>query len=127
VTASSRTEGVETVLRQMDDTLEQWLKWASREGRHAQTAVEKTAHEAFVRGAAALRRQVDDLQVGLKKLSAGLEQVEHTPETHAPSRRAPSKRVRKARPASTKKAGATTRKSPAVTRKPRARKLKKAA
>jgi hypothetical protein len=118
---------VETVLRQMDATLEQWLKWATREGRHAQTAVEKTAHEAFVRGAAALRRQVDDLQVGLKKLSAGLEQVEHAQQPDGSRATAGSRRVRKARPAATKKARAVTRKPRAATRKPRARKLRKAA
>lgn len=127
MTGPNRTEGVETVLRQMDATIEQWLKWANRERGHAQTAVEKTAHEAFVRGAGALRRQVDDLQVGLKKLSAGLEQVEQDHAQDSSSRSTTPKTVRKPRRAASPKVRSVTRKSRAVTRKPRARKLKKAA
>lgn len=43
-------------MRKADATLDQW----------------------FRRGAGALRQQVDDLQVGLKKLSANLEQLERS-------------------------------------------------
>jgi hypothetical protein len=47
-------DGVEAVLRQADATVEQW----------------------FRRSAGALRRQVNSLEAGLKKLGEGLEQLE---------------------------------------------------
>jgi hypothetical protein len=119
VTGSKGTEGLEPVLRQMDATLDEWLKWARRERRHAQTAVEKTAHKAFVRGAGALRRQIDDLQAGLKKVSTGLERVERGQQPGPSGRTAGPQKVRKPRPATSRKARTTTRKP--------ARKLKKAA
>jgi len=70
-------------VRKADETVEEWLR----------------------RGAGALRQQVDGLQVGLKKLSAGLEQLQR-------ERKATASKPRRA----------------AVARKPvRARKPKKAA
>lgn len=85
---ANRTDRVEAVLRRADATLESWFRRAKK------------------RGAGALRHQVDNLQAGLKKLSAELGQLEGEPGA------APSKR----------------RKRPTVARKPSApRKQKKAA
>jgi hypothetical protein len=49
---------MEAMLRQADASLEKWFRGAKQ------------------RGAGIVRHRVDDLQEGLKKLSAGLEQVE---------------------------------------------------
>jgi hypothetical protein len=49
---------MEAMLRQADASLEKWFRGAK------------------TRGAGILRQRVDDLQAGLKKLSAGLHQVE---------------------------------------------------
>jgi hypothetical protein len=49
-----KKDGVEAVLRKADATLDQW----------------------FRRGAGALRQQIDELQDGLEKLSANLQQLE---------------------------------------------------
>ena len=49
---------MEAMLRQADASLEKWFRGAK------------------ARGAGILRQRVDDLQAGLKKLSAGLEQHE---------------------------------------------------
>ena len=76
-------------MRKADETLEEWIR----------------------RGARVLRNQVDGLQVGLRKLGTGLEQLEqeHTPAEAKPAARTPRRRT-------------------AATRKPaRSRKSKKAA
>ncbi len=57
VPRSSRDQ-MEAMLRQADASLEKWFRGAKQ------------------RGAGILRHKVDDLQAGLKKLSAGLSQVE---------------------------------------------------
>jgi hypothetical protein len=69
VSRTNRADRVEAVLRHADATLERWFRRAKK------------------RGAGALRHQVDNLQAGLKKLSAGLERVEGDPKP-APSKRA---------------------------------------
>jgi hypothetical protein len=79
VSGANRAERVESVLRQADATLEDWFRRAKK------------------RSAGVLRRQVDSLQVGLKKLSAGLGQMEHGPTisaapTAAPAKTTPGKR-----------------------------------
>ncbi|MDQ6712374.1 MAG: hypothetical protein M3Z28_04175, partial [Candidatus Dormibacteraeota bacterium] len=55
---SHRADQIEGLLRQADSSLEKWLRTAKK------------------RGAGMLRQGADDVQVGLKKLSARLEQVE---------------------------------------------------
>ena len=66
---ANRSDRVEAVLRHADATFERWFRRAKK------------------RSAGALRHQVDNLQAGLKKLSAGLEQVEQGPKV-APAKRA---------------------------------------
>jgi hypothetical protein len=93
---------MEAMLREADASLEKWFRGAK------------------TRGAGILRKRVDDLQAGLKKLSTGLEQLE---------------RVRAVAPAPAEKADRTPkvtiakrRARPTVARKPSvARKRKKAA
>lgn len=80
--ARTKKDGVEAVLRQADRTLDQW----------------------FRRGAGALRQQVDDLQVGLKKLSTNLEQLEKRRKSAAAGTRTRSATTRKAAPRRQKKA-----------------------
>jgi hypothetical protein len=60
-------DGVEAVLRQADATVEQW----------------------FRRSAGALRRQVNGLETGLKKLAEGLEQLERSRQAAPRKRRGP--------------------------------------
>ena len=59
VSGANRADRVESVLRQADATFEDWFRRATK------------------RSAGVARRQVDNLQAGLKKLSAGLGQLEH--------------------------------------------------
>jgi hypothetical protein len=91
---------MEAMLRQADASLEKWFRGAKQ------------------RGAGILRHRVDDLQAGLRKLSAGLEQVQRKRGAAPREQPEPSDEVtpRKRRP------------RPAVGRKPAAsRKRKKAA
>jgi hypothetical protein len=73
VSGTNRADRVESVLRQADATFEDWFRRAKK------------------RSAGVVRRQVDNLQVGLKKLSAGLGQVEHGPTITAAPKAAPGK------------------------------------
>ena len=88
---------MEAMLRQADASLEKWFLGAKK------------------RGAGILRHRVDDLQAGLKKLSAGLQQLEGeraVTESDQPNRAQkaiPSKR--RARPAAARK--------PSASRKPK--------
>ena len=82
--ARTKKDSVEAVLRKADATVDQW----------------------FRRGAGALRQQVDELQVGLKKLSANLEQLEKRRKSAAAST--------KARPATTRKTSRTRRQKKAA-------------
>ncbi|HVH64895.1 MAG TPA: hypothetical protein VM674_02580 [Candidatus Acidoferrum sp.] len=71
--ARKKNDSVEAVLRKADRTLDQW----------------------FRRGAGALRQQVDELQVGLRKLSSNLEQLEKRRKSAAASAKARSAAIRK--------------------------------
>jgi hypothetical protein len=84
VSRSKRADRLESAFRRADATLEAW----------------------FRRGAGAVRRRIDGLQGGLKRLSRGLEQVEKDPKPVSETRRErPSSNRRKAtRPRKTKKA-----------------------
>jgi hypothetical protein len=77
---SRETDGVEAVVRKADETLEDWLR----------------------RGARVLRQQVSGLQVGLTRVSTGLEQLE-----------------RERKPVTTKARRATVGRKPARSRKPK--------
>lgn len=81
---SSRADRVEAALRGADAMLESW----------------------FRRGAGFVRKPVDGLRAGLKRLSSGLEQVEKEPGPATKTRRARPKASRRAatRPRKTKKA-----------------------
>jgi hypothetical protein len=92
VSRSQRADQMEALLRQADASLEKWLLGAK------------------TRGAGILRHRVDDLQAGLKKLSAGLQQLEGeraVTKSDQPDRAqkvTPSKR--RARPAAARKPSA---------------------
>lgn len=83
---------MEAMLRQADASLEKWFRGAKQ------------------RGAGILRHRVDDLQAGLKKLSAGLEQLEReralTPSEPAEPKHEATPRKRRARPVTARKASA---------------------
>jgi hypothetical protein len=91
---------MEALLRQADASLEKWLRAAK------------------TRGAGILRQRVDDLQIGLKKLSAGLEQVEQK-RTVMPSEQPDGEqklppRKRRARPATARKVAAPRKRKKAA-------------
>jgi hypothetical protein len=69
VSRKQRADDMEAVLRRADATLETWFRRSKKWG------------------AGALRQRLDDLQGGLKTLSARLEQVEQAPKV-APAKRA---------------------------------------
>jgi len=100
VTRSRRTDRIEAMLRDADASLEKWFRSAKKGS------------------AGILRRRVDDLQAGLKKLSVGLEQLQRD-RTVKPS----------AQPEGDLKVAPRKRRTrPAIARKPSAaRKHKKAA
>jgi hypothetical protein len=108
VTQAKRADGLEAVLREADATIETWFLRSKRWG------------------AAALRQRLDDLQGGLKRLSARLERVDVesriVPASVAPAKATPDK-------AATIKVGpAKRRPTPRSVRKPASpRKRKKAA
>jgi hypothetical protein len=78
--------------------------------RDADAALEKWFRGAKMRSAGVLRHRVDDLQAGLKKLSAGLEHVEKeraaTPSVEAEADHKATPRKRRARPAIARKPSA---------------------
>jgi len=90
---------MEAMLRQADASLEKWFRGAKK------------------RGAGILRHRVDDLQAGLRKLSAGLEQLERERKVTQSEQPAPEKKITPSK----------RRARPAIARKPAARKHKKAA
>jgi hypothetical protein len=99
VSGANRADRVEAVLRQADATLEKWFRRAKKQS---------------VRLA---RHQADNLQAGLKKLSARLAQLEREPNAITLAKAAPSRTV-----------PAKRRPRPAIARKPSSpRKPKKAA
>jgi hypothetical protein len=78
--------------------------------RDADAAFEKWFRGAKKRSAGVLRHRVDDLQAGLKKLSAGLEHVEKeravTPTVEPEAEHKAASRKRRARPAIARKPSA---------------------
>jgi hypothetical protein len=97
--------------RKSQDSVEAMLRQADAAMKQLDHAARAKAQQAVISGAGALRRQVEDLQVGLKKLSAGLARLEqrHTTRSTRPRpRRAavarPATRARRRRPVSHKKA-----------------------
>jgi hypothetical protein len=85
-------DGVEAALKRADATLDDWYRQSRMTTQQAAVVFARFLDRAKREGAGALRQQVDGLQVGLKKLSAGLEQME-----------------RSARPARRKRSVASTR------------------
>jgi hypothetical protein len=100
VSNSRRADQMEAMLRQADATLEQWFRGAKK------------------RGAGILRQRVDDLQAGLKKLSAGLEQLEHkrtvTPSEPPAEEKQVTPKKRRARPAIARKPSAQRKRKKAA-------------
>jgi hypothetical protein len=68
VSRTKRSDRVEVVLRHADAALEKWFRRARKQS------------------AGVLRHRVDDLQAGLKKLSAGLEQLERDHKVTLPTK-----------------------------------------
>jgi outer membrane murein-binding lipoprotein Lpp len=97
---------MESALQRADATLEDWFRQSRVTTRQAAIVFARFLSRAKRQGAGALRHQLDDLQTGLKKLSAGLEQLERDGKAMQPTRRAASTSRRPAgrRPARTKKA-----------------------
>jgi len=94
VSRARAADRVEVVLRRADVALEKWFRRARKQS------------------AGVLRHRVDDLQAGLKKLSAGLEQLERDHKVTLPTKQTqpepaavPSKR--RPRPATARKAAAS--------------------
>jgi hypothetical protein len=85
---AKRVDRMEMTLRQADAALEKWFRLARK------------------RSAGALRHQVDSLQAGLKKLSAGLEQVEREPKAATRRRATRPSIARKPAPARKRKKAA---------------------
>ena len=92
VPRSQYADRIEAMLRQADANLEKWFRRAKK------------------RSAGILRHRVDDLQVGLKKVSAGLEQAEReravTPSEQPEREQKVTPSKRRARPAAARKPSA---------------------
>ncbi|MEO6796376.1 MAG: hypothetical protein ABI401_15975 [Candidatus Dormibacter sp.] len=107
-----RRDAGQALLEQAGADLARFLKQSTRIRRQVGKVARSTAQQAVVKGAGTLRRQADDLQAGLKKLSARLATLEHgnaaSPKAPAPRAAAPRKRsaptARTRRPARPKKA-----------------------
>ncbi len=74
---SRRDDQVEIVLKRADAKLEEWLRRSQKATRKASVGFSAFLHRAKRQSVGALRHQVDDLQMGLKKLSTRLDRVEH--------------------------------------------------
>jgi hypothetical protein len=112
VSPSRRPDRVEAALRHADATLEDWFRRGRKTTRKASVDLARFLLRSKRQSAGVLRHRVDRLQVGLKQLSAGLQQLERD------GKAAPKKR--RARPA-------VTRKSASSSTAASARKQKKAA
>jgi hypothetical protein len=101
----TRSDRLETVLQRADANLEDWFRQSQVTTRQAAVVFARFLARAKRQGAGALRRQLDDLQTGLKKLSAGLEQLERDGKTGVAKRRtaSPSRRPAARRPARARK------------------------
>ena len=127
---SRRDDQVEIVLKRADAKLEEWFRRSQKATRKASVGFSAFLHRAKRQSVGALRHQVDDLQMGLKKLSTRLDRVEHEA-TAAPKKHtiqiarveheataAPKKRRARpapaARAASSRKAAATRKRKKAA-------------
>jgi hypothetical protein len=114
VSRSKRSEGLEAALRRADATLEDWFRTSRVTTRQASIVFARFLGRATKRGAGALRRQVDDLQVGLKKLSTGLQEVERTGPVASPKAAASRKPARSRKPVAASKPAASRKRKKAA-------------
>jgi hypothetical protein len=101
VSPARRPDRVEAALRHADATLEDWFRQGRKTTRKASVDLVRLLRRSKRRSAGVLRHRIDDLQVGLKRLSGGLEQLERD------GKAAPKKR--RARPAAAGKSAASSR------------------
>ena len=110
VNSRTRRDSGQDILKQAGVHLERFLKRSEKTRRQVEKAVRTTAQQALVKGAGTLRRQADDLQAGLKKLSGRLARLER--------RRKATTGTRASRPATAPKQAVTK----ARARRPRPKK-----
>src|SRR5437879_8859726 len=93
------------ILEQAGVQIDRFRKRSEKTRRQVEKVVRTTAQQALVRGARTLRRQADDLQAGLKKLSSKLARLEQgrkptrraTGSAKAPARKRPAASARRPR------------------------------
>jgi hypothetical protein len=88
VSPARRADRVEAALRHADATLEDWFRQSRKTTRAASVVLVRLLRRSKRQSAGVLRHKVDDLQVGLKRLSAGLEQLERDGKAAPKKRRA---------------------------------------
>lgn len=76
VNSRTHRDSGQDILKQAGVHLERFLKRSEKTRRQVEKAVRTTAQQALVKGAGTLRRQADDLQARLKKLSGRLARLE---------------------------------------------------
>ena len=108
---SRRDDQVEIVLKHADAKLEEWFRRSQKATRKASVGFSAFLHRAKRQSVGALRHQVDDLQMGLKKLSTRLDRVEH--EATPPKKRR-ARPVAAPRAASSLKAASTRKRKKAA-------------
>jgi hypothetical protein len=101
VSPARRPDRVEAALRHADATLEDWFRRGRKTTRKASVDLARFLVRSTRQSAGVLRHRVDRLQVGLKRLSAGLELLERD------GNAAPTKR--RARPAVARKSASTSK------------------
>ena len=112
VKSPTHNDSGQDILKQATVHVERFLKRSAKTRRQVEKAVRTTAQQALIKGAGTIRRQADDLQAGLKKLSGRLARLERgrkaTSATRgsrqATARKRPVARARTRRPARQKKA-----------------------
>jgi len=112
VTRAKRADRLESALRHADKTLEAWFRQSKKTSRQASVDFARFLRRAKRQSAVAFRHQVDDLQSGLKKLSAGLQQLERGGKAGPAKRRARPAIARKT--ASSSKAASPRKKKKAA-------------
>ena len=100
VSPARRPDRVEAALRHADATLEDWFRQGRKTTRKASVDLVRLLRRSKRRSAGVLRHRVDDLQVGLKRLSAGLEQLERDGKAAPKKRRARAAVAGKSAPSS---------------------------
>lgn len=108
----TRVDAGQAIRKQAGAHLERFLKQSEKTRRQVEKTVGTAAQRALVKGAGTLRRQADDLQAGLKKLSGSLARLERRKgapakrrsSKAAATRRRPVQTARTRRPARPKKA-----------------------